>query len=100
MYIGSITPGACSISGTPVLIHNSPNPDQSPLLPETHYPTISVSPLVVHSVSIGAASVLPVGEATSESLQKMSMEDTGEFSFFQHLIVCTMVLLFAFSYRE
>ena len=80
MYIGSSTPGTSSITGTPILIHNSPKLDQSPLLPETHHPTTLVSPLVVHSVSIGAASVLPVSEATSESLQMMSTEDTGEFS--------------------
>ena len=82
MYIGSSTPGTSSITGTPILIHNSPKLDQSPLLPETHHPTTLVSPLVVHSVSIGAASVLQVSEATSESLQMMSTEDTGEFSLF------------------
>ena len=99
MYIGSSTPGASiHYSGTPILIRSSPNLDQSPLLLETHHPTTLVSPLVVHSVSIGAASVLPVGEATSESLQMMSTEDTGEFSLFSML--STMVFLFACTCRE
>ena len=42
--------------------------------------------------------MLPVGEATSESLQMMSTEDTGEFSLFSML--STMVFLFACTGNE
>jgi len=99
-FIGSISPGASSISGTSVLISNSPNPDQSPLLPETHHSTTSLSPPVVNSLSIGTASNPPVGVATSESLQKISVEGKGEFSFYQSLTVHTIVFLFAFTGTE
>ena len=82
-FIGSISPGASSISGTSVLVSNSPNPDQSPPLPEIHHSTTSLSPPVVNSLSIGAASDPPVGLATSESLQEISVEGKGKFSFYQ-----------------
>ena len=44
--------------------------------------------------------MLPVDETTFESLQKMSTEDTGEFSIFQRLVVCTTVFPFACTGNE